>query len=163
MFFLYVHPFLRVQFYRSRFLGDEVDGCVAITINPGDVLILPPNWIHCVLTNGESVATGANFISFNFLSKSIDSYILERLNHDPWSQCFPNFEIVLLGYLWMCATIVDPTNRIPALVDNELQQQALLALKYGNKQYVDTLVAEFTRSVPTFNWDAIQRTISANK
>ena len=38
-------------------------GCAVITVKPGDILVMPSQFLHFVLTNGNSVAVGSNFLA----------------------------------------------------------------------------------------------------
>ena len=86
------------------FFGDEnlEEGCVPFILNPGDVLFLPSNWIHAVLTHVDSVAIGTNFIFRQFMPQAIEAYQMERLDKYLWDKCFPNFYVLLVVYLHWC-------------------------------------------------------------
>ena len=40
----------------------------------GDAIVLPSKWIHCVLTHGDSIALGANFLSFGHSRLLVDAH-----------------------------------------------------------------------------------------
>ena len=52
--------------FRPTFFGCHKrleGGCLRVTLNPGDVFAMPSQYIHTVLTSGDSVAVGTNFLS----------------------------------------------------------------------------------------------------
>ena len=38
-------------------------GCAVITVKPGDILVMPSQFLHFVLTKGNSIAVGSNFLA----------------------------------------------------------------------------------------------------
>ena len=50
----------------TAFLGDLVETCTRVEINPGNTVIIPTGWIHAVFTPVDSLVVGGNFLhSFN--------------------------------------------------------------------------------------------------
>ena len=68
--------------FRTTSFGDreqlEGGGCHRIHAKAGDAIILPSKWIHCVLTHGDSVALGANFLCSGHSDLIIDAHFDEE-------------------------------------------------------------------------------------
>ena len=71
-----------------------------IVMQAGDVIYMPPRWIHSVATGDDSISFGVNFLPTFDLLPSISAFLEERLTGVSRAECFNNFESVLLLYLW---------------------------------------------------------------
>ena len=63
--------------FRTTSFGDLQlleGGCHRIHARAGDAIVLPSKWIHCVLTHGDSIALGANFLSFGHSRLIVDAH-----------------------------------------------------------------------------------------
>ena len=72
-------------------------GCHRIHAKAGDTIIMPSNWIHCVLTVGDSIALGSNFLSFGHMGLVIDSHVR---NDDDADSVYPCLSGVLAALIY---------------------------------------------------------------
>jgi hypothetical protein len=49
----------------STFLGDFVEECFEVTVNPGDTVFLPAGWIHAVRTVAVDLCVWTVFVLVN--------------------------------------------------------------------------------------------------
>ena len=50
---------------------DLEEGCCRVVLKPGDIFVMPSEFIHFVLTRGDSIAIGTNFLSKGHMSTII--------------------------------------------------------------------------------------------
>ena len=54
------------------------EGCLRLHVRTGDILVMPANYLHFVLTTGDAIAMGTNFLALGHLPMIKDSIILEH-------------------------------------------------------------------------------------
>ena len=67
-------------FSRPSFFGniDQLEeGCLRVHVEVGDILVMPANYLHFVLTKGDAVSLGTNFLAMGHLPMIKESMILE--------------------------------------------------------------------------------------
>lgn len=69
-----------------------------INLKTGDVLLLPPNWLHEVDTVEDSIVFGTNFITEASLMESIKEFRDERTRRAPKSSCYQNMWTLAIMY-----------------------------------------------------------------
>jgi len=62
----------------SIFLADRASGCQKLELGPGDTLLLPGGWPHCVVTPEDSIVIGGNFLTGYNLSLQLDIWQMEE-------------------------------------------------------------------------------------
>ncbi|BBN03429.1 protein MpCupin43 [Marchantia polymorpha subsp. ruderalis] len=62
----------------SVFFADRVSGCQKLELAPGDTLLLPGGWSHCVVTPMDSVVLGGNFLTGYNLSLQLEIWQMEE-------------------------------------------------------------------------------------
>ena len=137
----------------NTFFGDhkEVDGgCIPIILHPGDVLFLPSNWIHAVLTPVDSVAIGTNFIFRQFMPQAIAAYSMERESKLDWNKCFPNFYVFLIVYLHWCFD-----NQVTPVFKNALETLESRTLENSINYYINRF------AITSEKWETIRKWIQA--
>jgi hypothetical protein len=74
-----------------------------VKVEAGDVLFLPPNVIHFVLTGDDqqAAALGTNFLIEEALEVSTRTYLQERADNVDPDHCFPQFEAVIVMTIWL--------------------------------------------------------------
>ena len=85
----------------QRFLGSELEDVVIIYLKPGNTLLLPSGWIHAVLTTGDSLVFGGNFLCNYSIAMQQKVYALEEKLRVRQQFRHPRFTDVL-WYASMC-------------------------------------------------------------
>ena len=93
-------------FSRQSFFGniDQLEeGCLRVHVEVGDILVMPANYLHFVLTKGDAVSLGTNFLAMGHLPMIKESMILEYAKNA--NDMFPGLPEMLV--LMMHQLVVD--------------------------------------------------------
>lgn len=71
-----------------------------VTLNPGDIFIIPSGWIHCVHTPQDSLVIGGNFLTMMNMKTQIDVYNIEKQTNVPMKFRHPQFNRVIWLASW---------------------------------------------------------------
>lgn len=71
-----------------------------VTLNPGDLFIIPSGWIHAVYTPDDSIVIGGNFLTLMDLPMHLRIYEIEKVTRVPSKFRFPLFNKVLWLVSW---------------------------------------------------------------
>lgn len=106
-------------------------GGFKVTLNAGDLFMIPSGWIHCVHTPEDSIVIGGNYITINDLQMQLKIAQIEKATKVPQIFRFPMFNKVLWYTSWYYYNHQDeyssdtnnepPTNRydiLQALIDH---------------------------------------------
>ena len=74
-------------------------GGVKITLQPGDLFMIPSGWIHCVHTPQDSIVIGGNYLTLRDMPTQLKIYDIERVTKVPAKFRFPMFNKVI----WLSA------------------------------------------------------------
>ncbi|QPG76918.1 hypothetical protein FOA43_004312 [Brettanomyces nanus] len=74
-----------------------INNGIKITMNAGDLLLLPSGWIHSVYTPSDSLVIGGNFLNLLSLENHLKIYQIEIETKVPEKFKFPNF----LRIVWL--------------------------------------------------------------
>ena len=99
-FLIMVTEFQQLLFSVQHFLGVTNDwGCLRVTLNPGDIFAMPSQYIHTVLTCGDSVAVGTNFLSEGHSTQIMKAIIEEDSfkDHEKFPGMLERLAILMLN------------------------------------------------------------------
>ena len=74
-------------------------GGFKVTLQPGDLFIIPSGWIHCVHTPQDSIVIGGNYLTLRDMPMQLKIYDIERVTKVPTKFRFPMFNKVI----WLSA------------------------------------------------------------
>lgn len=72
-------------------LGDECDRVYKVELKPGNTLIIPSGWIHCVYTPSDALVIGGNFLHSYNIPLELRVYQIELNTKVPKRFRFPYF------------------------------------------------------------------------
>ncbi|KAI5955540.1 JHD1 [Candida theae] len=75
------------------------NGGLKVTLQPGDLFMIPSGWIHCVHTPQDSIVIGGNYLTLRDMSMQLKIYDIERVTKVPTKFRFPMFNKVI----WLSA------------------------------------------------------------
>lgn len=75
-------------------------GGFKVTLQPGDLFIIPSGWIHCVHTPQDSIVFGGNFLTLRDMKMQLKIYDIERVTKVPNKFRFPMFNKVIWLSAW---------------------------------------------------------------
>ncbi|KAM9467333.1 lysine-specific demethylase 7A isoform 1-T1 [Clarias gariepinus] len=76
------------------FFGEKVEKCYKCVVKQGTTVLLPPGWIHAVLTSQDCMAFGGNFLHNLNIDMQLKCYEMERRLKTPDLFKFPYFEAI---------------------------------------------------------------------
>ncbi|KAI5968718.1 JHD1 [Candida margitis] len=74
-------------------------GGFKVSLQPGDLFIIPSGWIHCVHTPQDSLVLGGNYLTLRDMPTQLKIYDIERITKVPTKFRFPMFNKVI----WLSA------------------------------------------------------------
>lgn len=75
----------------GTWLGDECDRVYRVELKPGNTLIIPSGWIHCVYTPVDALVIGGNFLHSYNIATQLRVYQIELNTKVPKRFRFPYF------------------------------------------------------------------------
>lgn len=75
----------------GTWLGDECDRVYRVELKPGNTLIIPSGWIHCVYTPVDALVIGGNFLHSYNIATQLRVYQIELNTKVPKKFRFPYF------------------------------------------------------------------------
>lgn len=75
----------------GTWLGDECDRVYRVELKPGNTLIIPSGWIHCVYTPTDALVIGGNFLHSYNIATQLRVYQIELNTKVPKRFRFPYF------------------------------------------------------------------------
>ena len=110
------------MFRKSNFdtyVTNNPDKCTVITLCAGDVLLLPPIWLHAVETLEDTIVFGTNFVTEATLTTMFKEYRSERSSRTPKLNCFQNlWPLAILYFKEKKKAIEDDLLRNGGLMDD---------------------------------------------
>lgn len=76
------------------------EGGFKVTLQPGDVFIIPSGWIHAVYTPSDSIVIGGNFLTMMNMTTQLAIYKIEKDTHVPMKFRHPQYNKVLWLASW---------------------------------------------------------------
>lgn len=77
-------------------------GCLRVHLKAGDCLAMPARYLHMVLTKGDTVAFGTNFLAFGHLPLVLDE-LSKEFTQVSETERFPGLEDLLALFVHTCA------------------------------------------------------------
>ena len=104
-------------------------GCLRVTLNPGDVFAMPSQYIHTVLTSGDSVAVGTNFLSEGHSNQIMKAIIEEDSvrEHEKFPGMLKMLAILMLKASERCMITLDFL-RLHRVIENGYQESEAVAV-----------------------------------
>ena len=125
---------------------DLEEGCCRVVLKPGDIFAMPSEFIHFVLTRGDSIAFGTNFLSKGHMSTIIGK-LQEETSYSK-DERFPGITemvaILLKKAIEACRVSEVCTDEFCTLTNSARLHNAI------NKYYSESAAQEVSLWVPSY-------------